>query len=84
MKRYALLAVVAVCAMPDISHAAGDAETTTKDAEAVATKPPLPASMQRHGVIGRVPLPDGMDILDADILARMRDRLIILSQTPKE
>ena len=40
----------------------------------------LPASMRRHGVAGHVPPPEGLEILDPDILARMRERLILISQ----
>lgn len=84
MRGCLLLALVALWALPEIGHTAGPAKTTEEEAEAGPTEPPLPASMRRHGVIGRVPLPDGMDILDADILARMRERLVIYSQSAQE
>jgi hypothetical protein len=85
MRGCLLLALLALWAVPDMGQAAGapEAEEET-EAEAGPTEPPLPASMRRHGVIGRVPLPDGMDILDPDILARMRERLVLISPNVQE
>ncbi|MFT6090897.1 hypothetical protein [Sulfitobacter sp.] len=86
MRACVLLALVALWAVPNIGHAAGAAKAAEEEdtTEVIPTGPPLPASMRHHGVIGHVPLPDGMDILDADILARMRDRLIVFSQHVEE
>ncbi|MBW4961670.1 hypothetical protein [Sulfitobacter sp. CW3] len=82
----AVLALVAIWTVPDIGHASGATKAAEEEdtTEVITTGPPLPASMRHHGVIGHVPLPDGMDILDADILARMRDRLIVFSQHVEE
>ncbi|MEX3314463.1 hypothetical protein [Sulfitobacter sp. PS-8MA] len=71
----ALLAGPALAA-PAAQEEAGD---TAKDAPAA---PALPASMQSHGVIGHVPPLTGLPLLDPEILARMRERLIVLSQEP--
>jgi hypothetical protein len=53
---------------------AKEEEKTEKDAQA-ATEPLLPRSLRIHGVIGYIELPDGIEILDPAILARMRARL---------
>ncbi|WP_341232984.1 hypothetical protein [uncultured Sulfitobacter sp.] len=85
MRGCLLLALLALWAVPDTGQAAGAPEAAEEtEAEAGPTEPPLPASMRRHGVIGRVPLPDGMDILDPDILARMRERLVLISLNVRE
>lgn len=58
--------------------AAKDEVEDTKEAQ--PADPALPASMQLHGVIGHVPPMKGLPLLDPEILARMRERLIVQSQ----
>ncbi|SHF49603.1 hypothetical protein SAMN05444339_1075 [Loktanella atrilutea] len=64
---------------PAVDHAPAAAADT-----ADPTAPPLPTSMQRHGIAGHVPPPEGIAILDPAILAAMRSRLVIYAREPEE
>tara|TARA_R110002049_G_scaffold29972_2_gene101933 strand:- start:25329 stop:25595 length:267 start_codon:yes stop_codon:yes gene_type:complete len=84
MMRMLPLALAAYWALTGPGHAAGSAAAKEEPAEdetkADPTAPILPASMRRHGVIGHVVAPEGVDILDPHMLSQMRDRLIIYVQ----
>ena len=80
MRPLPLIALIALLAGPGLAAGAAkekDAEEVDKTAEAEAR---LPNSMRRHGVIGHVPPMEGLPLLDAEVLERMRERLIVLSQ----
>lgn len=62
------------------AFAAGPAKEEDAEAEKeAAAAARLPNSMRQHGVIGHVPPLAGMPLFDPSILARMRERLILLS-----
>ncbi|MFG6499261.1 MULTISPECIES: hypothetical protein [unclassified Sulfitobacter] len=80
MRPLPLIALIALLAGPGLAAGPAkekDAEEVDKTAEAEAR---LPNSMRRHGVIGHVPPMEGLPLLDAEMLERMRERLIVLSQ----
>lgn len=80
MRPLPLIALIALLAGPGLAAGPAkekDAEEVDKTAEAEAR---LPNSMRRHGVIGHVPPMEGLPLLDAEVLERMRERLIVLSQ----
>ena len=84
MRPLPLIVLIALLAGPGL--AAGptkekDAKEVDKTAEAEAR---LPNSMRRHGVIGHVPPMEGLPLLDAEVLERMRERLIVLSQAAEQ
>ncbi|WP_349579348.1 hypothetical protein [Sulfitobacter sp. NFXS29] len=83
MRPLPLIALIALLAGPGLAAGPAkekDAEEVDKTAEAEAR---LPNSMRRHGVIGHVPPMEGLPLLDAEVLERMRERLIVLSQGAK-
>ncbi|MDF3354623.1 hypothetical protein HKX17_12385 [Sulfitobacter sp. KE34] len=80
MRPLPLIALIALLAGPGLAAGPAkekDAEEVDKTAEAEAR---LPNSMRRHGVIGHVPPMEGLPLLDAEVLERMRERLIVLLQ----
>ncbi|WPZ22487.1 hypothetical protein T7987_04385 [Sulfitobacter faviae] len=80
MRPLPLIVLIALLAGPGLAAGPAkekDAEEVDKTAEAEAR---LPNSMRRHGVIGHVPPMEGLPLLDAEVLERMRERLIVLSQ----
>ncbi|WP_394419086.1 hypothetical protein [Sulfitobacter sp. 1A13421] len=80
MRPLPLIVLIALLAGPGLAAGPAkekDAEEVDKTAEAEAR---LPNSMRRHGVIGHVPPMEGLPLLDAEMLERMRERLIVLSQ----
>ena len=80
MRPLPLIALIALLAGPGLAAVPAkekDAEEVDKTAEAEAR---LPNSMRRHGVIGHVPPMEGLPLLDAEVLERMRERLIVLLQ----
>ncbi|KZY53089.1 hypothetical protein HKX23_11830 [Sulfitobacter sp. KE29] len=80
MRPLPLIVLIALLAGPGLAAGPAkekDAEEVDKTAEAEAR---LPNSMRRHGVIGHVPPMEGLPLLDAAVLERMRERLIVLSQ----
>ena len=80
MRPLPLIALIALLAGPGLAAGPAkekDAEEVDKTAEAEAR---LPNSMRRHGVIGHVPPMEGLPLLDAEVLKRMRERLIVLLQ----
>ncbi|WP_411975761.1 hypothetical protein [Sulfitobacter faviae] len=80
MRPLPLIALIALLAGSGLAAGPAkekDAEEVDKTAEAEAR---LPNSMRRHGVIGHVPPMEGLPLLDAEVLERMRERLIVLSQ----
>ncbi|MFG6568470.1 hypothetical protein [Sulfitobacter sp. 1A13679] len=80
MRPLPLIALIALLAEPGLAAGPAkekDAEEVDAAAEAEAR---LPNSMRRHGVIGHVPPMEGLPLLDAEVLERMRERLIVLSQ----
>lgn len=83
MRPLPLIALVALLAGPGLAAGPAkekDAEEVDKTAEAEAR---LPNSMRQHGVIGHVPPMEGLPLLNAEVLERMRERLIVLSQGAK-
>lgn len=64
--------------------AEGEGEAEGEEQQLDPGQAALPGTMRRHGVIGRLTVPEGVNILDADILARMRDRLVIYTQEHAE
>ena len=80
MRPLPLIVLIALLAGPGLAAGPAkekDAEEVDKTAEAEAR---LPNSMRRHGVIGHVPPMEGLPLLDAEVLERMRERLIVLLQ----
>ncbi|MFG6583209.1 hypothetical protein [Sulfitobacter sp. 1A12779] len=80
MRPLPLIVLIALLAGPGLAAGPAkkkDAEEVDKTAKAEAR---LPNSMRRHGVIGHVPPMEGLPLLDAEVLERMRERLIVLSQ----
>lgn len=57
-------------------QAAGPAKDKEAE-EQVDPEAGLPESMRQHGVIGHVPPLTGLPLLDPEILARMRERLVV-------
>jgi hypothetical protein len=80
MTRAALLLALALLAQAGAADAAGPShaeEETEEKPEIDPAEAALPNTMRRHGVIGHVPRQEGLDILDAEILAGMRARLVM-------
>ena len=80
MRALPLIVLIALLAGPGLAAGPAkekDAKEADKTAEAEAR---LPNSMRRHGVIGHVHPMEGLPLLDAAVLERMRERLIVLSQ----
>lgn len=76
-----LIALVALLAGPGLAASeAKEEEGKEKVDKAAEAEAKLPNSMRRHGVIGHVPPMEGLPLLDPQVLERMRERLIVLSQ----
>jgi len=84
LRQLTICAMLALLAGPALSAAAAKEDDGDKAESEEATGPALPASMRRHGVIGHVPPMESLPLIDPAILARMRERLILLSQEAKE
>ncbi|WP_139226294.1 hypothetical protein [Sulfitobacter dubius] len=81
MARLPLFAFMALLAGPALAAgAAKDKGEEKVDQEAEAAEAKFPNSMRSHGVIGHVAPMEGLPLLDPEILERMRERLIVLSQ----
>lgn len=75
-----LIALLALLAGPGFAASEPKKEGGEKDDNAAAEEAKLPNSMRRHGGIGHVPPMEGLPLFDPEVLERMRERLIILSQ----
>ncbi len=80
LRQLTLCVLLALLAGPAFAAAKAKEKDTDKAEKEEPAEPALPASMREHGVIGHVPPMEGLPLIDADILARMRERLIVLSQ----
>lgn len=78
-----LIALVALLAGPGLAASTDDEKDAEKVDKAAEAEARLPNSMRRHGVIGHVPPMVGLPLLDPEVLERMRERLIVLSQGAK-
>ena len=78
-----LIALAALLAGPGLSASTDDEKGAEKVDKAAEAEARLPNSMRRHGVIGHVPPMVGLPLLDPEVLERMRERLIVLSQGAK-
>lgn len=78
LRHLTIAMLLALLAGPASAAAAAKEKDEVKEEE--PTEPALPASMRQHGVIGHVPPMEGLPLINPEILARMRERLIVLSQ----
>jgi hypothetical protein len=82
--RLPLIALLALLAGPGLAASKAKEEGEEKVDKAVEAEAKLPNSMRRHGVIGHVPPMEGLPLLDPQVLERMRERLIVLSQGARQ
>ena len=75
VSRALLGALFAALCAPAFAASTDDAAKNDEKQRPPAERSLLPRSMQINGVIGHVELPDGFDVFDPEILARMRARL---------
>ena len=80
MARLPLFAFMALLAGPALAAGAAKDKGEEKVDQAEAAEAKLPHSPRSHGVIGHVAPMEGLPLLDPEILERMRERLIVLSQ----
>lgn len=72
--RHLAVALLAFVVLTASANAAEPEEPQKPEAD--DTKSALPATFEKHGIIGRITLPDGIAVLDSDVLSQMRDRLV--------